>query len=202
MQYQFPLFHRHIDLVHFWCEKILEKGDVVIDATCGNGNDTLFLAQRVLDENAGMIWAFDLQEIALKNTKEKLQQHFPLEWLERVHFVHGSHDRLPAALLEKRVKLAVYNLGYLPGSDKSVTTLPLSTIASLKGVSEIIAEGGVLCVTCYSGHPGGKEEQERVVEWASTLPKEQWNVCFHQWINMRTAPALLLIQRGTGKDHS
>lgn len=195
MQYQFPLFHRHIDLAHFWWERLLKKGDIVVDATCGNGNDTLFLAQRVLSKGEGEVWAFDLQELALEKTKSKLEMELSSEQMQHVRFVQGSHADLPKDLQNKKIKLAVYNLGYLPGSDKLLATHSSSTIASLTAIAEIIQPGGAICLTCYIGHTGGKEEQDAVVKWASGLPKDEWNVCFHQWINMRAAPGLVLIQR-------
>lgn len=200
MQDQFLLYHRHIDLAHFWWERLLQKGDVVVDATCGNGHDTLFLAEKVLNDGKGEAWGFDIQQEALTNTQKKLEGELAPQDLENVHLILGSHDELPPLLLGKKVKLAVYNLGYLPGSDKEAITKAETTIRSLQVISEIIIAGGAISITCYTGHPGGMEEQNAVIEWASSLPKSHWNVCFHQWINMKTAPTLLLIQRSLKVD--
>ena len=58
-----------IDKSHKIWEGVLTPGDHVIDATCGNGHDTLFLAKCVDLERGGKVFAFDIQEKALLTTK-------------------------------------------------------------------------------------------------------------------------------------
>ena len=48
----------------------LRAGDAVVDATAGNGHDTVFLAQRVLP--GGRVFAFDVQAGALERTQSQI----------------------------------------------------------------------------------------------------------------------------------
>ncbi|MGA8165254.1 MAG: hypothetical protein WB791_09565 [Waddliaceae bacterium] len=52
-------FCSHLRLAHFYWKQLIREGGRVIDATCGNGNDTLVLSQCVLQESKGWVWAFD-----------------------------------------------------------------------------------------------------------------------------------------------
>lgn len=182
-------------LAQYWWKLLLQPGDAVFDGTCGNGHDTLFLAQKVLTSSSGVVWAMDVQDKAIANTRERLTASLSPELLERVLLIKASHATLPREITD--IKLAVFNLGYLPGGDKSVTTMSESTLSCLSQLLPLINKAGMITVTCYSGHPQGAMEQQSVIDWASALSKQEWNVCLHQWINMNKAPALLLIKRNS-----
>ena len=53
--------------------RAVQPGDTVVDATMGNGHDTLFLAEQVGAE--GRVYAFDIQESALESTRQLLEEH-------------------------------------------------------------------------------------------------------------------------------
>lgn len=195
MRSTFPLYNSHLDLAHSWWKKNLHPGDSALDATCGNGHDTLFIAKCILTPEHGKLWGFDIQQVALDNTRHNLEQNLSKECMDRVRLILGSHADLPMEMKQERLKLAVYNLGYLPGGNKSVTTMTDTTLRSLEAVSSIIAPEGVISVTCYPGHAEGALEQNAVIEWASVLDRREWNVCFHRWVNAPTSPSLLLMQR-------
>lgn len=59
--------------VRVW-KHIIQKGDTVIDATCGNGYDTLALLTMVSDESYnGCVFGMDIQQEALDNTYSLLE---------------------------------------------------------------------------------------------------------------------------------
>ena len=126
MQRHFSLFHSHLDLAHQYWEKILQDGDLAIDATCGNGNDTLKLAEIL--QKSGTVIGMDIQEEAIARTKALLSK-LPQETLARIHLYHQSHADFPS--LGDPVRLIVYNLGYLPKGNKQLTTMTQSTMDSL-----------------------------------------------------------------------
>jgi hypothetical protein len=163
----------HIALAHHYWKTHLKPNDVAWDMTCGNGHDTL-----ALHSLGATIYGFDIQETAIKNTLEKV----PTATL----FLR-SHDDLPPL---PTPRLIVYNLGYLPGSDKSITTNTSTTLRSLDLAIQTLAPDGALSITCYPGHPEGAREEKAILEWAKTLPKQ---VCYHQWITREKSPSLLLI---------
>jgi len=147
-------------LAHEILARHLGPGDLVVDATAGNGHDTLFLALRV--SPGGHVFAFDLQKQALENTRERLAQAGSLCKLTLLQYGHERmSEKLPA---EARGRLAavMFNLGYLPGGDKQLTTSPSTTLAALQQSLELLAPGAILSVLAYRQHPGGQEECEAV----------------------------------------
>lgn len=178
----FPLFQSHLDLAHFWWERIVAKESIVIDATCGNGHDTLFLERL----NPKKLFAIDLQKEAIEATKKQAKIATILQM---------SHDTFPESIEKESVTLIVYNLGYLPGGNKSLTTKTETTITSLNAAIELIKRGGLISVTCYPGHAEGKSEEKAVLDWAETLDPRTWSVCYHTLINREKAPSLFLVQR-------
>lgn len=198
----FPLFQSHLDLAHYYWSKLIEKGDTVIDATCGNGHDTVKLCQLALSHDMGQVYAFDIQAEAIDSAKRHLSVHLSSDLQKRIEFQLRSHATFPESLKMNSVKLIAYNLGYLPGGDKTKTTQHTTTLQSLQKAAYLIAPSGAICVTCYPGHPEGAMEQEAVLAFASELSPKEWSCCHHVWMNRNLAPSLLLIQRTVKADNS
>jgi SAM-dependent methyltransferase len=177
-------------LSHLFLKERVKQGDRVADATCGNGHDTLFLARLVGE--GGKVWAFDIQEKALANTRMLLAE---AGCLGQVELVASGHERF-AEFAGGPLKAVVFNLGYLPGGDKSVVTRPAATVAALEQAAGLLNPGGVITVCIYTGHPGGAEEGEAVERWAASLPTTGFNVWLSRQINRPpTAPYLLLVEK-------
>ncbi|MBI2743432.1 MAG: methyltransferase domain-containing protein [Chlamydiales bacterium] len=188
----FALFSKPTDLAHSYWKKILGPGDSAIDATCGNGKDTLFLAKHIVE--GGRVIGIDIQEEALAKTRELLKGELTPEQLERVSLFRQSHAAFPPLANELKIKIIVYNLGYLPGGDKKITSQTESTLESLNKSLSILAPGGVISVTCYPGHEEGLLEQEALLQLLTPLPSSAWSVCHHKWLNRNLAPSLIIIQ--------
>jgi len=192
---QFQLFQTPLDLAHAYWKKLLKIGDIVIDATCGNGHDTVFLANLILDDTRkGYLIAMDIQEQAIENTRDRLHAKFSPD-LHGIEFVQQCHSSFSPHLKNESVTLIVYNLGYLPGADKNLTTFGPTTLKSLTTSLPLIAPGGAISITCYPGHDAGKVEAETALTFAASLDPIQWSSCHHQWANRKNAPSLILIQR-------
>ncbi len=189
MRSQFPLFNTPIDLAHHFWKGLLAEGDVVIDATCGNGKDALAIA-KLLQPLNGALLCIDIQEKAIENTKALLAEELP-SFLPFVSFYHGSHERLP----ELAAKLIVFNLGYLPSGDKSLTTNAESTLQSISHALELVSFGGVISITCYPGHAAGKKEEEALLECLSKLDPFMWSFTSFFWKNRNASPSLFLVQK-------
>ncbi len=189
----FPLFSTPIDLAHHFWDLLLEDGDGVIDATCGNGKDSLKLANYLQKKKGTALICIDIQEKALENTKALIQEKAP-DFFPFIQFHLGSHEHLflPNA---KKLKLVVYNLGYLPGGDKSFTTQVKSTLDSLQKALELLSPGGVISLTCYPGHPEGAKEEKELISFSSSLNPKQWTSTLFSWNNRNASPSLLLIQK-------
>lgn len=185
-----PTLRGPVPLSHLFIRRFIREGDSVVDATCGNGNDTLLLAELV--GTSGKVWAFDIQQQAIEHTVARLSEA-GLD--NRLEAVHAGHETMTAHVTGA-ISLIIFNLGYLPGGLRTIITLPETTLAALMISLEIIKPGGILMVTMYPGHDGGTGEQQVVERWATGLDPRS----FHAWrmgqANVsNSAPYLLLIQR-------
>jgi len=162
---------------HSALAEIINEGDCVIDATVGNGHDTLFLAQHVGVD--GTVYGFDIQETALDEAHRRLSE---AGLVQRVSLYHAGHEVMATVLPESlhgKIKVVMFNLGYLPGGDKQRTTAIATTLAALEQARELLASGGAISVLAYTGHPGGCEEAEAVKNWAAALAPDYYNVRIH-----------------------
>ena len=166
----------------------LEDG-IFIDATAGNGHDTLFLAQHI--EKGSKILAFDIQEQAILQTRQLLQNN-DLE--EKVTCILDSHANISNYLeQDEYVRLAIFNLGYLPGSDKKIITIPSSTLEAIQILLERLEKYGKIIIVSYYGHDGGLEEKDAVEELISALSQKEWSVLKYQFINQINCPPICYV---------
>jgi hypothetical protein len=187
----------HIKLAHHYWKTHLKPGDIAIDATCGNGQDSLYIAKHVLTENSGALYLFDIQQIALDQTRLRLSSELNAMQISRVHFCHLNHSEFCQTIKPETVSLIAYNLGYLPGGEKSITTLTETTLMSLNNALSLIKPGGLISVTCYPGHAEGLKEEEAILNWSSQCNPSLWSCCLHKWINKPKSPSLLIIQKNS-----
>lgn len=192
---EFQRYQAHLSYAHSCWKQIIGPGDTVIDATCGNGHDTLFLAILALTDCSGELYAFDIQPQAIENSKRLVKEQLPPSLVDRIHFIQRSHVSFPESLMPKSVKLIVYNLGYLPGSDKQITTEVESTLESIQKALPYICHSGGIFITCYPGHEEGKKEQDALLEALALLDFKEWSCCHHHWFNRDAAPSIIEITR-------
>ena len=162
------------------------KGDTVIDATCGTGQDTAALARAAGE--TGKVFAFDIQQAAIAQTKARLDE----EGLSNVQLVHGSFVTMGSYVLEESAAAVVFNLGYLPGGDHSITTTADETLAGLKEALRAIRPGGIVTAVLYSGHEEGAEEKRQVMSWAEDLDPRMYHVAYTGFINQKNDPPEIL----------
>ncbi len=149
---------------HVFASAVVRPGDVVVDATMGNGYDTLFLAQCV--GPVGKVIGFDIQEQALVATEKRLLESGVACSSFELHRV--SHAEL-AEYVSSGVAAVLFNLGYLPGADKSLITQVESSLSALAQSLACLRSGGLLSVMCYPGHAGGDTEAEAVKRWMEEI---------------------------------
>lgn len=169
-----------------------------VDCTAGNGHDTLFLACEA--GPGGRVWAFDVQDAAIAATRERLKAQGP-ELAGRVALIRAGHEALARVLPPETVGgvwAAVFNLGYLPGGDKTMVTRPDTTLAALAALVPFMAGGGVVSAHCYLGQEGGEEEGAAVASWFKTLPWDVWRVAEYSFTNKRRNREILFLAEKTG----
>lgn len=176
----------------FVSEKI-NPGDVVIDATVGNGHDTELLARCVGEH--GRVIGFDIQETAINNTKQRLKR---MGLLSQVTLVQADHAHMTQHLSSEHlgiISLIVFNLGFLPGSDKRCVTKEETTIAALIDAISVIKTSGVIVLMTYSGHECGKKETKSVLQWMDQLDKDVFHIQTIETQQKIDAPALYIITK-------
>lgn len=185
---------RVTSLSHFIVSEYLSIGDIAIDATIGNGYDTVFLAKTV--GNNGHVFGFDIQEKALKETGNLILsnglQHSVTLFLQ-------NHAYIKKYIPEEQhghISAIMFNLGYLPGTDKNLTTEMESTIAALSASCDILTSNGIITVSVYNEQKNGLEEQKAVMEFIQTISSEFFETAhIHYPGRVKTPPELFVIRK-------
>ncbi len=165
-----------------------------VDATAGNGRDTLFLAE--LLSNRGMVYAFDVQDEALNAAQARLDTAGLGGCVRPIRAGHETAARHLPEEARGRVIAVMFNLGFLPGSDKRVITRTETTLAALKALVPFLAPRAVITLHLYTGHAGGTEESTAVSAWAEHLDRNVWRVLrCSQHNKPHRAEHLLLIEK-------
>lgn len=187
--------HSVLPVAHEWVAQALHEGDTAIDATVGNGHDTLFLAQAVGE--TGRVFGFDVLGEALASTQARLEG---AEFTDRVLLIEVSHASMSSHIPEKfsgNISAIMFNLGYLPGhGDKSATTKAETTLEGLGQALKLLNVGGLITIVGYPGHDAGREEVGAVHEWASALDQRHYAAVHYAHLNQQNdPPALVVIER-------
>ena len=178
------ILSRTTELARVICEKYADKDAAAIDATCGNGHDTLWLAERF-----GKVYAFDIQEEAVETTRERAGS---LDSGNVIVFCTG-HQHMAECVHEKAAFI-MFNLGYLPGGDKTVVTGVDTTLEAVQAALSLLKKDGLLCITMYPGHPQGAEEKEALLHMAAGLDKRLYHCVRTDMINQPdNAPEILFV---------
>ncbi|ANZ97488.1 rRNA methyltransferase [Brochothrix thermosphacta] len=180
-----------LNFSHALLQQKVQPGNAVIDATIGNGHDTLFLANLV--GRKGHIIGCDIQADAVNHTKQRLiDANITLASLtltDKGH--HHITDLVPSALHHK-LTAAIFNLGYLPGGDKEITTTSETTLAAIEQLLKIMPTGGLIVLTVYDGHNEGKVERRDLCAFTNQLPQDKYAVLNYQFTNQKNNPPMLI----------
>ncbi|PGL69028.1 class I SAM-dependent methyltransferase [Bacillus sp. AFS055030] len=171
-------------------QSTVKEGDITIDATIGNGHDTVFLAKLVGE--TGHVYGFDIQELAIQKTTEKINNENLSKRVTLFQKSHAEVNKVIPASLHEKLKGAIFNLGYLPGSDKSVVTVPESTISAIEQILEMMAPEGIIVVVIYHGHEGGEIEKDALMNFAQNIPQDLAHVLTYRFINQANNPPFIL----------
>lgn len=170
--------------------QLILPGDCVVDATLGNGHDTCFLAELVGPQ--GHVTGFDIQPDAVERSRCLLKEKGLLDRCE-LHAV--GHQHL-ADYVQGPVRAVVFNLGWLPGGDKSITTLWETTRQAVTAALELLEKGGVCTICAYPGHEAGDVERHALQDYLSALRPQAFNVLHQRFLNAGPgAPECFIIQK-------
>ena len=184
------MIEKPLKMARYYISTCVARGDLAVDATAGNGHDTLFLARLV--GSRGRVLAFDKQKKAIENTRRRLADE---DLLSRVDLILDGHEQM-ADYLPGPVAAVMFNLGYLPGSDHAFITRPHTSLRALKAGLLGLRPGGIITIVCYTGHKGGKEEKTALVNYLQGLEQKRFKVLHYAIINqVNEPPSLLVIEK-------
>ncbi|MFQ7309016.1 MAG: class I SAM-dependent methyltransferase [Mediterraneibacter sp.] len=169
---------------HHFLRDYIREGDICVDATAGNGGDTEFLC-RLAGEN-GKVYAFDVQEQAVRSTEKRLER---AGLRDRAELICAGHERMKE-FVKERAAAVVFNLGYLPGGDHAVATKADTTLRAAEQALELLKPGGVVSLCIYSGGDTGYEERDTLLSWLRELDPRRWLVIVNCYYNRRNDPPL------------
>ncbi|RUL56545.1 MULTISPECIES: class I SAM-dependent methyltransferase [Lysinibacillus] len=164
----------------------IKEGEIAVDATAGNGHDTLFLAQLV--GNEGQVFAFDIQQQAVTATMNRLTEHGVLQ---RAQVILDGHQHI-SNYVNQEVAGAIFNLGYLPGADHEIVTQGNTTVQAIEQLLSLLKIGGIIILVVYHGHEGGKEERDEVLHYVRSLPQKYVHVLRYEFINQKNDPPFIV----------
>lgn len=174
----------NINYVRKQIELFAKDGTNIVDATCGNGNDSLYLATKYPNSK---IYAFDIQEKAIERAKEKCIN------CNNIEYICDSHANIKSYAIDQ-VSLAIFNLGYLPNADETITTEADETIKAIANILELLSSGGAIVITLYRGKTN-LQETEQVMNYLRTINKDFFIVSMYDLINLNGNPFNVIIER-------
>ncbi|WP_431064320.1 class I SAM-dependent methyltransferase [Methylotuvimicrobium sp.] len=187
---------KRISLVHEAhkaLQTVLQAGDYAVDATVGNGHDTLFLARHVGPD--GIVFGFDIQQRVIDQTRRGLELGKIDTRVELFRVSHAEMTNIIPMQFHGRIKAVMFNLGYLPGGDKLLITRTDTTIAALNQALRMLAPAGLLTILAYPGHPGGDQEADEVDKWCAGLEGSRYDKsCINSQENQNSTPRLYLVR--------
>ncbi|NLG88314.1 MAG: methyltransferase domain-containing protein [Clostridiaceae bacterium] len=171
---------------HEYAKAVVKEGDCVVDATTGNGNDTVFLAELV--GCTGKVYGFDIQHEAIDNTRKKLEER---GFLERCVLINDGHENM-AKYITEPVKLVMFNLGYRPGGDHSIATKGETTMQAIRAALEKLVVHGLILVVIYHGGDSGFSERDYLLAKLPELNSKICAVMHMNYLNLPNNPPMLV----------
>lgn len=167
----------------------IKEGGTVVDFTMGNGHDTLWLSKAV--GKNGKVYAFDIQKEAIESTaklleKENADKNYTL--------ILDSHHNVKNYVKEP-ICAGMFNLGYLPGGDKTITTLHQTSLQAMTAGIELLAPDGAILCAVYPGHVEGTVEGNLIEDFLSTLDRRLFCATKFKIVNSPTSPFFFLIEK-------
>ena len=176
--------------IHKYFRSLINSEDTTVDMTMGNGNDTFYLSKL-----SRKVYAFDIQEKAIRSTEARLTEK---NLLSRAELHLDSHSNAEK-YIKGEIRAGMFNLGWLPGSgDRSVTTKRETTLPAVRFAVSRLADDGILLIAVYPGHAEGEAEGREVEDFLASLDRHEFCVSQFRILNSPTSPYFIIVERKEG----
>lgn len=176
-----------IEVSHCLLQAVIKDASLLVDATCGNGEDTAFLGKYAPKAH---IYAFDIQKTAIEEAKKRTTAY-----RERISFICGSHLEIDKYIKSTPIDAVLFNLGYLPGGKHEITTQANTVLQAVDHVKDLLKTNGFISLIAYPGHAEGAKEYKCLREYTKGLNKHHFTACWYQLYNHTDAPTLCWIEK-------
>ena len=176
-----------LDFAHYFIEENVRPGDIIVDATAGNGLDTLFLCHLVGE--TGRVFAFDIQPQAIEATKQRLEE---VGMADRATLILDSHANIDAYVPRGEISAVVFNFGYLPGGDHSIGTRAESSIMAIEKSLSSLKSHGIVSLCIYYGGDSGFEEKDALLNYLKTVDHKTYTVLLQEFFNRPNCPPIVV----------
>ena len=172
-----------LGIVHKILKMHIKPGDFCIDATSGNGHDSVYLCE--LCGESGHVLAMDIQPEAVESTKTNLAEH---GFSEMSEVFCTSHSEIDKFAKPNTADCIVFNFGWLPGGSHDVFTRAETSSPAIQKSLDILKPGGLLSLCVYYGRNNGYSERDAILEFVKSLPGAQYNVMKCDFLNRPNDP--------------
>ena len=186
-------FKNVVTMSHMLLEPYISQARVIVDMTCGNGHDTVFLASHMAA--GAVLYAFDIQPCAITTTRKALVENALAG--KQVVLQCGTHDEL-VEKIDGAVDIVLFNLGYLPSGDHALHTKSEITVKAVKICLNKIAKNGIIMIAAYPGTEAGAQEEQRVHDFLKGIPQRTFDVSTWRPVNQVHCPPVLYIVQKRG----
>ena len=174
-----------LDLAHQFLRANVRQGDIVIDATCGRGNDTKLLCE--LTGESGRVIGFDIQQDAIDSAAKLLAEHGL-----RAELYLDSHAHMEQYAEPESVSCIVFNFGWLPRGSHEIFTRADSSIAALEAGLRLLKPEGWLVLCIYYGGVNGFSERDALTAYFSELESRYYTVLQCSFPNRTGCPPFVV----------
>jgi ubiquinone/menaquinone biosynthesis C-methylase UbiE len=145
----------------------IEKGAVCVDATCANGDNTLYLSKKV--GQSGFVYSLDKSQEACRTASSLLRRNS----VTNAKVICDDYENIDAHIF-KKIDCAIFDL---PSDYKNITTSEKLISAIIKTL-ELLNSGGIinLCI-CVSNDKGRKDEK-KIEKFYSKLNKDEYQILY------------------------
>lgn len=176
------MFRNSHDIVKLLVKEYLNNPKRIVDMTLGNGHDSFWLKEAFPEAE---LIGFDIQKNALENSEKRLEE------FDKITLIHDGHENI-LNYIKKEIDFGIYNLGFLPGGDKTITTEKDTVLSSLQDLLSILKIGGFILITCYPGHPEGKEEANMLENFLKEQDQKDFTIVKYNFLNQKNDPPFVL----------